>query len=166
MTLRRIHLHWSAGGYTPSASDLEHYHFVIDGNGREHAGKLPPEANISTGDGSYVAHTYGANTGAIGISVCAMRGANERPFRWGDAPLKTIQIDALCALAARLALKYKIPCRRDTILTHAEVQRTLGVAQRGKWDITVLPCNLIPGDAIDIGDILRAKVRAYMGARN
>lgn len=164
MSLTRIHLHWTAGGYTPSASDLSHYHFVIDGNAKEHAGKLPPEANISTRDGSYVAHTLGANTGAIGISVCAMMGANERPFRWGSAPMKASQIDALCALAARLAVKYKIQCRRDTILTHAEVQQTLGATQRGKWDITVLPGNAIPGDAIEIGDLLRAKIAAGMRA--
>ncbi len=162
MSLKRIHLHWTAGGYMPSALDLTHYHFVIDGNGREHAGKLPPEANLNTLDGSYVAHTLGANTGAIGISVCCMAGAIERPFSWGKAPMKAVQVDALCALAARLAIKYGIPNRRDTILTHAEVQRTLGIAQRGKWDITVLPGNAIPGDAIDVGDLLRMKIKGLM----
>lgn len=161
MSLKRIHLHWTGGGYKPTADDLAHYHYIIDGDAREHAGKLPPEANIHT-KGAYMAHTLGANTGAIGIAVACMAGAIERPFKWGVAPMKQIQLDALCALSARLALRYNIPCHQTTILTHAEVQQTLGVAQRGKWDITVLPGNLIPGDAIEIGDIIRAKIRTIM----
>lgn len=163
--LTRIHLHWTAGGHRPSQLDLTHYHFVVDGDGREHAGALPPEANISTSDGAYVAHTLGANTGAIGISACAMAGAQERPFMWGSAPLLSVQVDALCRLAARLVLKYGIPCRRDTILTHAEVEKTLGVKQKGKWDITVLPGMAGPDDAIDVGDILRDKISKMMEAR-
>ena len=165
MGLTRIHLHWTAGGYRPSALDLSHYHFVIDGDGREHAGNLPPQANVSTTDGAYVAHTLGANTGAIGIAVCAMAGAQERPLMWGTAPLLQVQVDALCRLAARLAVQYRIPCRRDTILTHAEVQPTLGVRQRGKWDITVLPGMDTVGDAIDVGDVLRERIGQMMAAR-
>lgn len=160
--LTRIHLHWTAGSFTPSALDLSHYHFVVDGDGKEHAGAHPPEANISTSDGAYVAHTLGANTGAIGIAMCCMAGAQERPLMWGTAPMRQGQVDALCRLAARLARRYGIPCRRDTILTHAEVEKTLGVRQRGKWDITVLPGMTAPGDAIDVGDVLRAKISKAM----
>ena len=162
--LKRIHLHWSAGGYHAGPDELTHYHFVIDGDGREHAGHLPPEANIATGDGEYVAHTRGANTGAIGIAVCAMAGAVERPFNAGRYPMTHVQIDALCRLAARLAIKYGIPVRRDTVLTHAEVQRTLGAPQRGKWDITWLPGMELPGDAIEVGDMLRAKIQTMKDA--
>lgn len=165
MSLKRIHLHWTAGGNRPSALDLEHYHFVVDGDGKEHAGKLPPEANISTSDGSYVAHTLGANTGAIGISMCGMAGAQELPFSPGSAPLKPVQVDAFCRLAARLALQYKIPCRPDTILTHAEVERTLGVRQKGKWDIRWLPGMEGPGDALEVGDVLRRRIRMVMEKR-
>lgn len=166
MGLTRIHLHWTAGGHRPSGLDLTHYHFVIDGDGKEHSGKLSPESNISTRDGSYVAHTLGANTGAIGIAVCAMAGAQESPFNAGVAPIAQVQVDALCRLAARLALKYGIQCRRDTILTHAEVQLTLGVRQRGKWDITWLPGMARPGDPLEVGDALRAKIKTMMAARS
>lgn len=162
MGLTRIHLHWTAGGYQPSQLDRDHYHFVVDGEGREHAGALPPEANLNTADGSYVAHTLGANTGAIGISVCAMAGAQEAPFAWGSAPLKECQVEGLCRLAARLAKRYAIPVDRKTILTHAEIQPTLGIKQRGKWDITVLPGMERPGDPVAVGDKLRARIRTLL----
>jgi hypothetical protein len=162
MDLTRIHLHWTAGGHKPSTLDLSHYHFVVDGAGKEHKGKLPPEANLNTGDGEYVAHTLGANTGAIGISMCCMAGAQERPFKWGVAPMTDEQVMGLCRLAARLAKQYGIPCTRRTILTHAEVQPTLGIKQRGKWDITVLPGMSAPGDPIEVGDRLRKIIADIM----
>lgn len=160
--LTRIHLHWTAGGYNPSALDLSHYHAVIDGNGKEHAGNRPPEANINTSDGDYVAHTLNANRGAIGIAICAMAGAQESPFNWGLAPIKPIQIAALCSLAARLAIRYDIAVTRKTVLTHAEVQPTLAIPQRGKWDIAVLPGMAKPGDPVAVGDKLRAMILKAM----
>lgn len=160
--LTRIHLHWTAGGYTPNSLDLEHYHFVIDGTGAQFAGKKKPEDNLSTVDGVYAAHTLGANTGAIGIAVCAMLGAKEAPFSWGAAPIRPVQLNNLCRLAARLATQYGIKVQRDTILTHAEIEPTLGVKQKGKWDITILPGMAQPGDPIDVGDQIRALVSAYM----
>ena len=45
----------------------------------------------------------------------------------------------MAALVANLALHYKIPVTPQTILTHAEVQPTLGIKQRGKWDVTRIP---------------------------
>ncbi len=164
--LTRIHMHWTVGQHVPSAYEMGHYHYLVDGAGREHPGLLPPEANLSVTDGEYVAHTRGANTGAIGIAMCCMLGAVERPFSWGVAPMTEAQVDGLCRLAARLARKYGIPCRRDTILTHAEVQPTLGVQQSGKWDITVLPGMDAPGDPIDVGDVLRARISAALQGRS
>lgn len=162
MKLTRIHLHWTAGGYHPTAHDRACYHALIDGDGNEVLGDKPPEANISAADGDYVAHTLDANTGAIGYSACAMLDARERPFVWGPAPLRPIQITALCKMTARAALKYGIKVQRDTILTHAEVQPTLGVKQKGKWDISILPGMAEPGDPIEVGDQLRSLVSAFM----
>ena len=59
--------------------------------------------------------------------------------------------------------RYGIPITRATVLTHAEVQPTLGVRQRGKWDITWLPGMSAPGDPIDLGDVLRARISAALG---
>jgi N-acetyl-anhydromuramyl-L-alanine amidase AmpD len=158
--LTRIIWHWSAGTHTVSTLDRQHYHFIIDGAGKVHAGNMPPEANLSTGDGQYAAHTRGCNTGSIGIAVAAMAGAVERPFNSGRFPITEAQIASLVALTRTLATKYGIPITRQTVLSHAEVQPTLKIAQRGKWDIAWLPGMASPGDPVKVGDKLRAMVAA------
>ena len=70
--MKRIILHWSAGGYTPSQVDFEHYHFLVLKNGDILKGKYTPEDNLNCNDGHYAAHTGGFNTGSIGIALCAM----------------------------------------------------------------------------------------------
>lgn len=166
--LKRIILHWTAGGYTPNTTDKRHYHFIIDGDGNVHSGDQPVEANEritqpNNGD-TYAAHTRGLNTGSIGVAIAAMRRAKERPFDPGPAPIKQRQVDALVALVARLAKQYEISVARDTILTHAEVQSTLGVSQRNKWDIMWLPGMATPRPAIEVGDILRNLIAKQMEA--
>jgi hypothetical protein len=161
--VKRIILHWTAGGHKANGVDLRHYHFVIEGDGTVVTGNQPVGANLrieNPSDGStYAAHTRGLNTGSIGIALAGMRGAKERPFSAGPSPITHAQIDALGKLAARLAVQHRIPVTRETILTHAEVEPTLGVKQRGKWDITWLPG--MPAAVIDpirIGDMLRARI--------
>ena len=160
--MNRIIIHWTAGTHKVSATDRKHYHFIIDGDGGMALGNMKPEDNLNTADGSYAAHTRGANTGAIGIAVAAMHGAQERPFKTGNYPITEKQVAALVAQCARLALQYKIPVRRSTILTHAEVERTLGIKQAGKWDIVWLPGMAGVGDAIVIGDTLRRRISQAM----
>ena len=163
--LKRIVLHWTAGSHTPSPEDREHYHFIIDGAGRVHAGDLPPEANISTSDADgYAAHTLRCNTGSIGVSLAAMAGARERPFDAGRWPITEAQVEALARHVAELCRRYSIPVTRQTVLSHAEVQPTLGIRQRGKWDITVLPGMAAPGDPVEVGDRLRERIAALAGA--
>jgi len=161
--LSRIHWHWTAGTNSVSSLDKEHYHFIIDGDGIVHNGNLKPEANQSTSDGSYMAHTRGANTGAIGIGLAGMAGAVERPFNAGKYPLNQKQIAALVELSADLAETYGIPVTRKTMLMHSEVQRTLGIKQRGKWDMNWLPGMSAPADAIQVGDGLRKLVAEVLG---
>lgn len=158
--LTRIILHWSAGTHTVSTLDREHYHFIVDGKGEAHAGKHTPEANISAADGVYAAHTRGCNTGSIGVAVAAMAGAVERPFTPGRHPITPAQVDALVRLVRGLAAKYGIPVTRETILSHAEVQPTLKIAQRGKWDISWLPGMTRPGDPVRVGDHIRGLIKA------
>lgn len=52
---------------------------------------------------------------------------------------------------------------RRTVLSHAEVQPTLGIRQRGKWDIAWLPGMAKPGDPVAVGDRLREQVAAALG---
>jgi hypothetical protein len=156
--MKRIIIHWTAGGHTPSNLDKGHYHFLIDGAGKVHAGAFPVEANAKPVKGKYAAHTLNCNTGSIGVAVCAMAGAVERPFDAGRAPITPAQVKALAALLGDLCARYKIPVTRETVLSHAEVQPTLGIKQRGKWDIAWLPGMKAPGDPVKVGDKIRAMV--------
>lgn len=155
----RIVMHWTAGGYIASSLDREDYHFVVQGDGEVVRGNRNPEANNDTTDGDYSAHTRGLNTGAIGISMAAMAGANESPFSAGQVEIKPDQLEAFCQLAADLCDNYGIPVTGKTVLTHAEVQPVLGVWQRGKWDICWIPGMQKTQDPVVVGEILRGKIR-------
>lgn len=159
--LVRIIGHWTGGPHKATDLDRRHYHFIVEGSGAVVAGNLAPEANLSTADGAYAAHTRGANTGAIGVSMAAMAGARDAPFDWGRAPLTDAQVTAFCRLVAQLAAKYRIQIGPKTVLTHAEVFPALGIRQAGKWDIRVLPGDDRLRPAIEVGEVLRARIRAF-----
>ena len=161
--LVRVIIHWSAGGRLASIIDKEHYHFMVQQDLQVVTGKLPPEANLAIVEGKpYAAHTKGMNTGSIGVSMCGMALAEPVPLKWGASPITADQVDATCALVAQLCRKYGIKVSRKTVLTHAEVQQILGAKQNGKWDIRCLPGDKTIRDAIEVGDVLRAKVQSHM----
>lgn len=160
--LKRIICHWTAGTHNVSALDRSHYHYIVAGDGSIVPGIRKPEDNISTVDGAYAAHCLNANTGSIGVAFAAMAGATERPFATGAYPITPAQTVAMWNLCARLAKQYGIPITRQTVLSHAEVQPTLGIPQRGKWDISWLPGMAAPGDPVLIGDMMRAHIAAAM----
>ena len=161
--MQRIIMHWSAGTHTVSALDRQHYHFIIDGSGVVHDGIHKPEANERPVSGKYAAHTLNCNTGSIGVAVAAMAGAVEAPFSPGKYPITEAQVDALAGLCAHLCARYGIDVTRRTVLSHAEVQPTLKITQRGKWDIAWLPGMAKPGDPVAVGDVLRARIIAARG---
>lgn len=160
--MKRIIMHWSAGTYVFNVADRLHYHFAVDGDGVIHTGQHPVSDNENIADGVYAAHTLNLNTGSIGIAVCAMGNAVERPFTAGDYPIRPNQLSAFIVLAANLARQYGIPISRETVLSHAEVQTTLGVVQNGKWDIKWLPGLAQPDDPVKIGDVLRSRIAAIL----
>ena len=162
--MKRIIMHWTAGAYAASDTDKKHYHYIIDGTGRIVAGNFKPEDNLHTVT-PYAAHTRNLNTGSIGVAVAAMHGAVERPFSAGKYPITEKQVDALVKLVARLCGEYGIPVTPETVLTHAEVQGTLGVPQRGKWDIMWLPGMTQAGHPSAAGDLLRNKIRTAIDAQ-
>lgn len=156
--MKRIIWHWTAGapGVIPLEADA--YHFIIQPEGTIVRG-VPVENNRPPlVNGAYAAHTRGANSDAIGIAVDAMAGAVERPLNLGKHPITQAQVDALVRLSAELGEQYRIPIRRDTMLSHAEVEPTLGIWQRQKWDITWLPGMTAVGDPVKVGDRLRELV--------
>ena len=164
--MKRIVIHWTAGGHKANGTDRRAYHYIIEGDGNVVDGNHPPEANAPISnpkDGStYAAHTRGLNTGSIGVALAAMRGAQERPFSAGPSPITEAQLDALARLCAGLCTRYGIPVQRDTVLTHAEVQPTLKVAQRQKWDVTWVPGMSSVGDPVAVGDGLRDRITAAL----
>lgn len=164
--MKRIIWHWSAGGHKANATDKKHYHIIIEGDGRIVRGDHAIGANEVLKDpndsSTYAAHTKDLNTGSIGVALAAMRGAKERPFDAGPSPITQVQIYALVNQTASLCRQFNIPVTRQTVLSHAEVEPTLGVKQRNKWDITWLPGMTKVGDPIVIGDALRAKVERHM----
>lgn len=160
--MKRIIIHWTGGTGLANTSDRAHYHVLIEQDGKVIAGTRNPEANLDTSDGDYAAHTRALNTGSIGVALCGMFGAQERPFRAGDHAITEAQVDALAGVCADLCATYGIPVTSRTVLTHAEVEPTLGVAQRGKWDVTWLPGMHAPDDALVVGDTIRSMIRREM----
>lgn len=156
--LHRIIIHWTAGAAGLIALEREHYHLIVGQDAKVHSGALKPEANADVSDGSYAAHTRALNTGSIGVAFDAMANAVEAPFHPGPWPISSEQVSAMAELVADLCETYWIPVSRYSVLTHAEVQPTLGVWQRNKWDVTWLPGMSAPGDAVEVGDLLRARI--------
>jgi hypothetical protein len=172
--MKRIINHWTAGSYTASSEDRKHYHFLIEGDGTIIPGKNSIAANAGPlKSGAYAAHTRNCNTKSIGLAVCCMVGAKETPFDPGLFPILSEQWRALVELNATLAAFYKIPVTPQTILTHAEVEKNLGITQRGQWDITAVPeghgfteTGVIRIPAIMAGETFRADVKQQLDKIN
>jgi hypothetical protein len=163
--MRRVVVHWTAGGPKASENDLSHYHFLVEGppDFRVVRGTHPVVANLSTSDGDYAAHTKGLNTQSIGISACAMANAVEKPFNPGPHPLVEPQWVILAHMAAELCLYYRLALSEKTVLQHGEVQRVYGAPQSGKWDITKLPFRPEMSKA-DVGEAFRDLVHQHIVA--
>lgn len=166
--LKRIILHWTAGADGVNQKEADSYNFIVARTGVVTNGSHPPEAqtaaNVKKGSKFYAAHCLNCNTGSIGVSLDAMADAKESPFDAGKYPITEIQLDAMAELCVALMVKYKIPLTKETVLTHAEVQPTLGIRQNQKWDIRWLPGMAGVGGAIEVGDKLRAMIAAKMNA--
>lgn len=163
--MKRVIAHWSAGAYTVGALEKQHYHLIIDGNGKLHKGDHDISDNVNTADDDYAAHTLGTNTGSIGISLACMAGAIENPFRPGRYPMKNVQWDAMIEAIADLVSFYAIPVTPATVLSHAEVEKNLGKPQRGKWDFTRLAFDDSVVGAKACGDKMRREVLSALKKR-
>jgi hypothetical protein len=160
--MSKVIAHWTAGSYTVSETDREHYHFIWGGDAVVVRGDNPVTANESTSDGVYAAHTKNCNTGSIGVSLACMAGATESPFNSGSYPMRRSQWDAMCRGIAQLCAFYKIKVTPTTVLSHGEVQANLGIAQDGKWDYTRLSWAPEVQGAKACGDLMREQVSMLM----
>lgn len=135
-TPRRITLHWTAGAYDPSALELKHYHWLIDGDGDIRAG-VDMRLNCPRIQPGYAAHTGRANTNNVGVAICAMAEASQGHY--GRYPIKAQQVEAACDLIADLCRTYGIDNTPRRVLGHCEWTTILDVPQSGKWDVGVIP---------------------------
>lgn len=159
MSMKRVILHWSAGSHQVSEIDREHYHRIVAGDGTIVKGDFPIEDNLSTSDGIYAAHTRGCNAGSIGVAMAGMMGA-EGPGKLGKYPLTKVQFDACIELVKKLVKQYEIAVTASTVLSHAEVQTTLGIRQNGKIDISFgIPGKPELKTARACGDYIRSLLR-------
>ncbi|MCV3738393.1 N-acetylmuramoyl-L-alanine amidase [Rhizobium sp. TRM96647] len=160
--MQRVIVHWTAGTHTASETDRGHYHVLIEGSGKPIRGKPSIKLNEAPAKTGYAAHTLNCNSGSIGVSMCCMGGAIESPFSAGKYPMTRAQWDAMTSAVADLCRRYSIPVTDKTVLSHAEVQNNLGIAQRGKWDFTRLAFNPSAVGAKACGDKMRAEVHAKL----
>ena len=160
--MQRVIVHWTAGGHKASALDRAHYHILIEGDARLVRGIPTIPMNQAPPKKGYAAHTLNCNSGSIAVSACCMLGSNERPFRPGKSPLTRAQWEMIPRVLADLSRRYGIPVSPKTMLSHAEVQSTLGIKQRGKWDISVLPFDVTVNTAKKAGDLMRAATAALL----
>ncbi len=165
--MRSISLHWTGHGY---AQVFPAYHYCLAGRDdvvvhhthdlRENMRDVRLEPPLP-----YAAHTAGRNSWSIGLSVAAMQDAT--PFDFGPYPIGETQLDALCAVAAKLAAFYGIAVA--AIRTHAEAALDDGYFGAGpghqRWDIARLkpsPEPLEPFEATRTGDWFRARIGALI----
>ena len=160
--MKRVIAHWSAGGHKVSEIDREHYHIIWGGDGIPVRGDHAISDNVTAGDGDYAAHTGGCNTGSIGVSLACMAGAVESPFDTGRFPMTARQWDAMIEASPSSASSTGFPVTPQTVLSHAEVQKTLGIRQRGKWDFTRLSFDPSVVGAKACGDRMRSEVSAKL----
>lgn len=160
--MKAIVFHWSAGPHKVTEQDKEHYHIIVAGDGTLVKGDHDISDNVNTRDDDYAAHTRHFNTNTIGVSMACMMDARESPFYAGPFPMTERQWDMLAKVIADLCRFYKIPVTPQTVLSHAEVQPTLGIVQRGKWDVARLPFDATVIGHKACGDKMRRQVLAAM----
>ena len=155
--LKRVCIHWTAGGLIPNAVDKEHYHFIVDFEGGVYAGNHKPEANgkqLSNRD-KYAAHCGGGNSFTIGIAVCG----GPKNFKLGA--FTKASFEAACKKIAQLCIQYGIQVSADTVYTHYEFGlKHPATDSAGKIDINSIPWEpqLKPHE---VGDWIRTKIKWY-----
>lgn len=158
--MKRIVIHWTAGGYYPTDYEKEHYHFLVDKDGVVHNGKFKPEDNEVCKVGKYAAHTGGGNTGSIGVAICAMAGFKNKNCV-GNYPILKKQFESTMEFCSQLARKYKIEITPQTVFTHYEFGRkNPKTSSAGKIDIIFIPPYSWVAQG-EVGSFIRSKIKWY-----
>ena len=159
--MKRIIIHWTAGGAVPNSHEKACYHYLVDNFGKIHYGKFKPEANENCLDGEYAAHTGGGNTGSIGVSLCGMMGFKNK-HEIGNYPITKIQFESAMQLCAQLSKKFNIPINKTSVLTHYEFGKSHpNTTSAGKIDLIFLPpYSWVEQD--EVGNFIRTKIKWYL----
>ncbi len=158
--VRGVVWHWTAGAKGLISLERKAYNFLHDVQGNTYDGNstIAEQVMYDWRKGVGASHTKSMNTGWIGSSIDAMAGATGWPLSWGSNPITWEGIDAMLEHTFELSEEYNFPITKWTTLGHAEVQGTLGIKQRNKWDFMVLPGDDRVRGAVEVGDILRARL--------
>ena len=160
--VRGVVWHWTAGANGLIELEKKAYNFLHDTKGNTYDGHatIAEQVMYDWRRGIGASHTKSMNTGWIGLSVDAMAGAEQtNPITWGSHPITWDGIDAMLEQTADLHHEYGFPISKWTTLSHAEVQPTLGVKQSFKWDYVVLPGDTKSRDPVEVGNILRERLK-------
>ncbi|WP_196602340.1 N-acetylmuramoyl-L-alanine amidase [Pectinatus frisingensis] len=103
----KIYLHWSAGKYDQTFDD---YHISITGDGSIYVSTENFADNLS--------HTFGRNTGGVGIALCCAFGATTDNL--GDYAPTAKQIEVLAQATAAVADGLWLTIDLEHIMTHGE----------------------------------------------
>ena len=179
-----IYLHWTAGHYGQVYDD---YHLCIDSDGTVYV-------NCKQLD-EYKAHTYGRNTGTIGIALCC--GAegrcwlpegcagyeateawenmfyatpNSAVVNFGTAPPTVDQIEVMADIVSILCEELELPITEETVMTHCEAafEDCYGPGDGDpdfRWDLWFLPDVDHLNELVPGGDLLRGKALFYSHLR-
>ena len=160
----RLILHWSAGYYNTIFPD---YHINITGDG---------DIFLTTDDLSETLnHTWQANTGNVGISLCCAYDANTDDL--GDYAPTQAQIEIMAQVIAAIADGLWLTIDKDHVQTHGEIGDDTSVyddedlygPQNGceRWDLQYLGTDESPeytsdhSDPSTGGNVLRGKANWY-----
>lgn len=166
--ITRIHWHWTVSGYLVTPRITSHYNGVFDYEGNEYDGGAPPEQQAYYSSRFGVSHSLSSNTGAVGLAVACLSGVKAN---WGSMavdqgqyPITWKGIDAMLEKTMELCKEFDIYPSPWTTLNHAEIQPNLGIRQKGKWDIQILPDQ--PKKILSAkvaGDMMRARMLEKFG---
>jgi hypothetical protein len=182
----RLYLHWSAEGYCTESSSynamviLDNDQWIVK---TEH--DVKDNARSTYNPQNYAEHTWRRNTGAFGICISGMDGANVDSDNFGADGPQEHELQLLCAAAGAIAYRYKIDVSGKfqkhithwdntnanlidmfgevNTLTHAEVA-VIDNYPDERWDLgTLEPIKepLTSATRTQSGNTLRSLIHAY-----
>ena len=159
--MARVVLHWTAGAHKASALDREHYHVLVEGDGTVVYGTHPIDANAKPAREPRASHTRSLNTGSIGVSLCCMKDAVERPFSAGPFPMTVTQWQVAAEVVAELCDRYNIAVTPRSVIALGVEEQCLCAPQNLDGDPNVLAVTpTVPRQ--QVMDQFRASVQQHL----